>query len=253
MKRKSDSFGSQQKRARSAPKSAFGRYTRKVSIPAVLRSRGLGVEVKSMDTPTQTAALSTTAVFKVVNNVQEGSSFYNRVGRKLSMKSLQIQGFLALSGTNAAATGVDFVRMIVFYDRQANGAAPTLADVLTSYDNAGATTSTALDYINMNNRDRFSILADERITLPPVGINGATAASAVVAGVDPLAGDTQIQFKRFIKLRGLETQYKATSNPGVIGDISTGSLMVLFVANATAVANAAFNAYWTSRLRYSDV
>lgn len=229
-----------------------------VTVPAVLRARrgSGGTELKSVDVATATFPLGTTANFGVTNVPVEGASFYNRIGRRIRMKSLHINGFITISGGNAAAlTSPSYARIMVIYDRQANGANPAIADILTSVTAAGATASTVLDGINMNNRDRFSVLMDEKVLLPPIGINGATPANtSSLVSMDPNAnaGDArqgQMNVNRFIKLKGLETHYKATA--GAIADISTGALtLVTFGDDANATA--AYNFKWTSRLKFFD-
>jgi len=115
------------------------------------------------------------------NFIQEGSGFWNRIGRKICMKSLYLTGFIARNNTNGAVLPEDYNRIIVFYDRQANGANVTLANLLLTTDQAGATTTTPFSGINMNNRERFLILMDRRIYTPPVGIGGVSAGNLNLA------------------------------------------------------------------------
>jgi len=55
----------------------------------------------------------------------------------------------------------------------------------------------------------------------------------------------------FLKLGNLVTQYKASSNPPAIGDISTGALY-LVTAGQQSAATAAYNVTVSTRVRFSD-
>ena len=60
----------------------------------------------------------------VLNDVAQGTTAITRLGRKILMKSVLVQGTL----TNSSGQG----RILIVYDRQANGVAPAATDVLTS-------------------------------------------------------------------------------------------------------------------------
>lgn len=229
-----------------------------------LRS-GIG-EVKSLDVGYATAAatgggiplvLNSTGTIIPLNLITAGSSFFNRVGRKIEMKSVEFEfqpGVLTLS----IASPVDQGRILIVYDRQTNGAIPALADVIQDTDSAGTNTSNALAGLNLNNRDRFLIIMDKRIELPQV-----TNTAGVVTNVWPNsfggaedgdggAGVGVVHAYR--KLKGLVTHFKADSAPAAIGDIATGGLFVLTLGINAVTTGASFNIpYWKSRLRYVDV
>lgn len=225
-------------------------FRRRAVIPSALRSRTRFAEIKSVDVVGSSPNFSTQGAFILLNGVQEGSGFYNRVGRKVAMRSLYITGFVKPTLSNTGALVQDWNRLLIFYDRQSNGAPPTLSDVLTDYDNAGATTTTALSQINMNNRDRFLILKDERIVTPAIGISGAAATTNTFAQYD--LEDPAVRIKTFLKLKNLETHYKASSNPAVIGDIATGALFLMVVALNGSFASPAWTFQFESRMKYHD-
>lgn len=228
---------------------------RRSSAPAAQYSPR-AAELKSVDTTAQVYAFNSAgAVAAAPLNVPvSGAAFYQRIGNKISMKSLQLRGEILPSGANAAAVSEQTARIIVYYDRQANGAAPTVADVLTSTMSNGSTASTAIDFININNRDRFAILMDQQVLLAALGINGASAASSATVAIDinNNANGTQGQFNinRFIKLKGLETVFKASA--GNIGDISAGAIGVLTISTGDVNATSAWQLIMSSRLRYYD-
>lgn len=222
--------------------------TRRSSLPAVLRApRRRRSEVKTCDVNSTSVAVSTTGVFTCLNIIEQGAAFYQRVGLQAVMKSLRLSGFFILSGTNAAATALDYVRLIIFYDRQANKAFPSQADILQLTNEAGTTESTSLSNINMYNRDRFKIIRDDRILLPPAGAAGVAANSPFVY-IDP---EMKMNVDHYVKLGDLETQYNQT-NGGSVADIQTGSLNLLVVSNQVLAANSAYDFVFTARLRYMD-
>lgn len=182
-----------------------------------------------------------------LNLIQTGSSFFNRIGRKVRMHSLFIEAN-AFPG-NAANTEPTYNRFVVVYDRQPNGATPALADVLQDVSQTNALTNpggSVLCHMNMNNRERFIMLMDERKFLPPAAAVAPYFTSPVVTHPD------EFKIKRFIPLKMLETHFKADSSPAVIGDIATGSLIFFAIADTTIAAQ---TYAWeiSARLKFDDM
>lgn len=215
----------------------------KASLSAVLRSRAY--EIKTVDIPATTTTISTTGTFNLLNGIQEGSSFFNRIGRKVTMKSLRFIGNIK-AGTAGALD--EYSRIMILYDRQPNAAFPVTSDVLASVDNTGSSTSTSYDHLNMNNAERFLVLADIRIDAP--NLQSAAQQSPSVGSVIDYTKN-EVNIDRFIKLTNLETHYKSSSNPAVVSDINTGSL-ILFTLGKNASATQNLTLTWSSRLRYMD-
>ena len=69
--------------------------------------------------------------------VQTGNTLNNRDGAVIMVKSLHIRGNLLLV-PGALATAAGTIYLYVVQDRQANGAAAAVTDVLTSTDFRGA-------------------------------------------------------------------------------------------------------------------
>jgi len=221
------------------------------SIPGVLVDKK--PEVKAVDSSPSVVLPAGSLAFTLLNGIQEGSSFYNRIGRKIAMKSLHFTGNIA-PGVNHTGSDRDYVRWMIIYDRQANGATPTPADLLTNYDNTGATlTGTPYLGLNLNNADRFVVLRDKRIALSQRQYSGALAPNPDTwYGANFQNYQSDLTINEFIDLKGLEVHYKASTNPAVIGDIATGALyFVCGVATATGVG--AYEAIVNSRLRYWDI
>lgn len=165
------------------------------------------VEFKSI-----TAGLAAVAegTVNLVNPAVMGTDLFNRVGRQFMMRSVECHGYMLV--TCGAGSGSTVTRCLLVYDRQSNGVAPAIADVLDA-DNAYAMR-------NLNNRKRFKILMDRRIPLSFE--NAAVAASATV----------NVDFYR--KLRH-PVEFNA-GNAGTVADITSGALFFILCTDTGAAA-----------------
>ena len=100
----------------------------------------------------------------------------------------------------------------------------------------------------MNNRERFVVLIDHRVTVPQ-----ATATAGVLTNVFPNDCALPVITDEFRKLRGLTTHYGADSSPAVIGDITTGAVYIVTLTTFEASGAELFNLFWNIRLKYVDV
>jgi len=193
----------------------------------------------------------------LLNPVVQGSSFFQRIGNKISMKSLKIRGHVTPSpagiwdSTNNVLTG-DYLRWFVIYDRQPNGVAPLIQDVLRDTNNA-TTVITNQSGINPLNRDRFLILRDQTFStnnFVNITVGTVPVSQAIAIGPQGLGQEGKGDFTvdDFIKLKGLETVYNV-NNAGGIGDIQTGSL---FFFITTDLGGAKYQIDCQFQLRYYD-
>lgn len=210
--------------------------------PAVLISRGF--EVKSLDLTVSTT-IDTTGSVQALNLIRSGASFFNRIGRRIEMKSLMVK--LQISPLRTMGTN-DYVRIVVVYDRQTNGAAPAVADIIQDTDQAGANSTNIFTDINLNNRDRFLIFMDKRISLPSLTLTAGVITNPGL--IDPVS--PTFIFTKYIKIKGEVAQYKADSAPAVVADISTGGLFMLVLGNQ-ASGNEGYSLLGKTRLRFNDI
>lgn len=205
------------------------------------------VELKVVDAAKFTNAFRTpaagTSIAGPINAISNGPEIYQRVGRKVYMKSVAIKGFVI----NAATSIQDLGRIFLIYDSQSNGAFPSVADVISDFNSAGVTTS-GTSSINLNNRQRFQIIRDHHITLPAV-----TNTAGVLTNGPSFNDTTRYSFEInwFIKLKGLEAIYNQLAPGGGpdITEIASGSLFLMFVSTQ---ADATYNFIGQTRLRYYD-
>lgn len=180
---------------------------------------------------------------QLLNGLAQGAAQSQRIGNKVAMKSVRIRGQIL----NLATTVATYGRIIVYYDKQTNGANCANSDLLQTTTSVPGNTTTVFSELNLTNVERFTILRDYTISLPSV-----TYAAGVQTnlGIDPgqnPSGGSILDVDMFIKLKGLQTLYKGATS--AVGDISTGGLFL-------ALLNYAGAAVWTFRhgvrLRYDD-
>lgn len=191
-------------------------------------------------------ALNTTGSIYALNLVQVGSSMFNRVGRRIQLISMrmriQIQVIIGITRSVPVDTG----KIAVVYDKQTNGAYPTLADVYQDTEQTGANTATSISGLNMNNRDRFITIMEKNIVLA----SGAVNPTGTVVNSFP-QDLTTLYLDEYRKL-SLTTHFRSDSNPAVIGDISNGGLYFITYANLAAGAEG-YQVIWNCRLKYIDL
>lgn len=183
-------------------------------------------EVKVSDTTFGTIgagiAIPSTGTAPVcMNNLGSGTFPGQRVGAQISSKSVYYQFVINFGSASAAIA----VRFILWWDRQMNGILPTnLASVL---DNP---TLGIVSPLLLSNRNRYFILADERVTLSPQGTN-----------IQYISG--------FRKINQLST-YDQT---GSVNYPLTGGLLYAFISDEPSTSSTTNPTYYgVFRFRYMD-
>lgn len=222
-----------------------------VMSPANLSSSGLTNNPQAV---VPVGAASTTPI--LLNGIAEGTDYYNRVGRDVTMKSLYFQGEFAINPSVAATTSglaslvldnatttapspydtsFDYVRILIVYDLQTNGSFPPLSDVIyTNYISGGVVAAgvpDTLSFMNLNYRDRFKIVMDKRFPLTGNMNNGA------------------VYIKKFKKLStGVTYTSTSTGESGsTIGSIATGALL-MYVFSQYGISSGLVR----TRVRFTD-
>lgn len=213
-----------------------GKYSRESMVAAArglnAATRGMQLaqgEFKAIDTTTN-GDLNTTGTIALVNGCARGDDINARIGREIVMRSVQIE----IDAQSTDTTGIaQEGRILLVYDRQANGAAPTFANVLAA---TGA--SLPISPRNLENRRRFKILMDKKFVLGP---QGATTTA--------LGGQSVKHFKFYRRLRHPVTFN--SGNAGTIADITSGSL---YLMGCNGIAPGATDGFWSAytRVRYED-
>jgi len=211
-------------------------------------------EVKGIDTAVGTneivASYSTNENSYALNLITQGAGSWNRIGRKISLKSVRLRGRVVWKyKQNANATiGLQSngVRMLLIWDRQPNGGAiPNFNQIFGRTDYAGIGTVQLTDSLLYGQMSRYKVIYDKMYTLNPDVVHGDSATDYIK--------QKSVWIDKFINLKNLESTYQASTTPPTIADISTGALYLVF---RSAVNDANIN--WVTagnfsvRLRYID-
>lgn len=184
-------------------------------------------ERKYTDTAVAAYELDTTGSVTLISVIPQGASQSQRIGRKVENKSIEVRGQVNTKTTTTITSG----RVMLVYDRQPNKALAAVTDVLES--------ASYYAFKKDENKNRFLILKDKHFKTT----GNQTAAQINDSGIQNVHW--------FLKLpRGLITEY-STAGTGVIGDITTGALL-LVVIGTTAAGTAAMQAQLAFRVRFDD-
>jgi len=196
-----------------------------------------GEEIKTMDVlfignyaqaytpdtvPLQQLNMNTgTASVQALNLIQQGAGISQRIGNKISLKSLRLR--LSISTTTNNNDSITNGRVLLLYDRQPNTAYTASNSMLSSsrQDNT-IVAGIWSDNINPNFFDRFVVLMDKKIVLPPDNTGSLTTNST--------AGPTCIssfEIDEYINLKNLESQFNGTASPLTIAYINIGALLLV--------------------------
>lgn len=191
--------------------------------------------------------LAVPAPITYLTDLGTGPGAYQRIGRKINLKSVQVRGVFDLQ-TNAAALGPVYYRMLIVYDKQANGSAFLPTDFFGSQDKLGTVVnSTDLQFIlpmNLDNRDRYEIIMDKLGTVSvTVNTNGISTANTVIP-----SQDSDLIVEEFRKLKRRDVAFKTDSVGPAGSSIQSGSLVFFIVPSATN----SLSFRGSIRLRYYD-
>lgn len=188
--------------------------------------------------------VNSTGMIQNLAAIQQGTGEFQRVGNKVALKSLRIRFRARNSGFDY--NEVSTARFMILYDRQPNGAYPTISTVLNTARQDGTGVGGTLDSnINANLLERFIVVMDKYFPLPPSDDTNNAFSTGSTA---PLS----FCIDEFLKLKNLETVYNATASPMTIAQVQTGALYLLVLGNVTT-GTEPFFFQGEVRLRYRDV
>lgn len=95
-------------------------------------------------------------------SIDQGSNINNRVGSRVSLKSINARLQFKPVATAATPNLETIVRVMCLIDYQSNGAGVSASNVINSNNNAGFS---CYGYRNLNNNTRFRTLVDDMFTL----------------------------------------------------------------------------------------
>lgn len=198
------------------------RYTPTVPKPMLFRTN----ELKYVDVALD-SAVNNAGVILLINGMARGADVSERIGRQVIIKSIQVY----LTGLATTTTGIDQThRYMLVYDKQTNGAFPVGADILN------AISPWAMK--NLNNRSRFIILWDKRISVS----NDVPANQA--------GGNVRLADMDYYRRHSLRVTFN-DSNLGTVADINTGAIYFVCMGSVAAGATAG-SCIGYSRIRFVD-
>ncbi len=162
------------------------------------------------------------------NNTESG-----RIGRKLTVKRIGWRFEVKLVAGTASATTNEVVRVILYHDRQTNGATATVTGILESDDYQS--------FNNLANKSRFSILMDRTYTLVAKSGSGRGSTDTLAFGEDDI-NDT------FFKACNIPIEYDNSQTDGSITSMRSSNIGVLLLSRDGAIGIFVSK----MRIRYSD-
>lgn len=179
------------------------------------RFSGKSTELKFFDTTITDAEVSNGGtIFPSWNLIPQGVTESQRVGRKCTIRRIGFRYTTGLPAITNAQNSVEgeTVRVIVFLDRQANGTAATVTDILE--------TAQYNSFNNLANSSRFRIMYDKRHDMNY--FNTQTSGGQDIDG-------TNISGSFFANVN-LPIEFSSTT--GVIGEIRSNNIGLLLISDS---------------------
>jgi hypothetical protein len=198
------------------------------------RFQNTGVEMKFHDVDVDDAAVATNGSILnsgSVNLIAQGVTESTRVGRKAVIRSINWRWNLKKAATTAGSNASESVRLILYLDKQCNGATAAVTDILES-DNYQS-------FNNLANKGRFKILMDKEITM-----------NCMAGGGDGTTEDYGSVERNGSYFKKCMIPLEFSSTTGALTEIRSNNLGVLILSkNGTSTAPV-FDS--KMRLRFTD-
>ncbi len=188
-----------------------------------------GGELKFFDLDIDVAPAAAGAITDSVNKIAQGTTEVTRIGRKCTIQNINWRFEMVLSAATAKASTSELIRVILYLDKQCNGATAAITDILEAADYQS--------FNNLANKSRFRTLMDREYTL--VTQAGGGDGTTEDYGED-LVSDS------FYKKCNLPIEFDSTA--GAITEIRSNNIGVLIIAKTGGIS--AFSS--KMRLRFSD-
>jgi len=199
------------------------------------------IETKFFDVYNAGTTIALAGIQDLLVGIAQGDTASTRTGNVIVPSSVQLR--MAFS-SDIDELSSSRIRIMLFWDRQPNGAVPVLtgAPTISSLLDTGTITQPVLAPRKYNAIELYSVLYDKILTLTP-GVVLTTAAGATTQVV---LVDKQINL-----IKKLHRSVKYNDTTGVIGSIVTNSLYIAYFSdNANALLQPSLQAGY--RLYYRD-
>lgn len=186
----------------------------------------VGSENKFKDFDTAVTPVATTGdiVLNSICTIAQGTNESERIGRKATITKVLWRYSVKLATTATIADSSDIVRVILYVDKQCNGAAAAVTDILDAaqFDS----------FLKLENSGRFRILMDKFHTV------------SAQAGIAGNIGEVIVFRTKFCDVN-LPIEYSSTT--GAIAEIRSNNIGILAISKS---AHCVFDG--KLRIRYSD-
>lgn len=209
--------------------------TRTPSISSWYRMASVSApELKFLDVAVDLDPLNTSGTIinsGTLNVIVQGTGDSQRIGRKVTIRKISWRGFITLDGqSTTGAQSASVARLILYQDRQCNGSAAAVTDILQS--------ATGMSFNKLSNAGRFHVIMDTMYDLIPTSGAGNGTANDF--------SSTVISFD-FHKDCSIPLEYSGSA--GTITTIRSNNLGILIIkaggSSPTEISSIV-------RLRYSD-
>lgn len=143
--------------------------------------------------------------------IAQGDGESNRDGRKCCIKKICWRYRVQLADAGTAGTATETVRVIMYLDKQTNGAAATVTDILEADD--------FQSFNNLANKSRFRILYDQTLT---INLTGAEAATALTKRVN----------KQFYKNCSIPIEFNNAATTGALATVRSNNIGILLISES---------------------
>ncbi len=164
--------------------------------------------------------------------IAQGTTESERLGRKITIRSINWRWDIVKIASTSPSNGDEVVRVILYLDKQTNGATATTVGLLETDDYQS--------FNNLANKSRFRILMDRTYVL-----------NALSGGGDGTVNDlySMIISDSLYKKVSIPIEYDNSLTTGVITTVRSNNIGVLLLSKTGAISQFASK----MRLRFSDV
>ncbi len=202
------------------------------------RFAGRGAELKFLDgqLTNQSITATGTFLFTTHNIVAQGNSQSERIGRKITIRSIRVKGTIKMFAQDQIGDMEQRVRILFVVDSQANGAAPTIDEVLNFAGVLGINS-----FRDLANVRRYRVIYDRVFDLPVMGV--------AADGISTFLNIPTSKGWGFSKKMHLPIEYDSSSTTGSLSTQRSNNIFSFAIAENT---NESPFVSFVFRIRYSD-
>lgn len=161
-------------------------------------------------------------------NIQQGSSYFNRIGNRTQMLYMKINGYTVMHPTSDDDGGRPaYMRVFLVHDKQPDGNNIIVSDVLQSASPAPSSTIPSLQHTNVLNQQRFTIIMSKKIVLRQVGQRPLD----INTNADQISNWSSAAWSWYVPIPSRLSMSNYSASTGTIGDIASGAFHIFSVTS----------------------